>query len=267
MRRTLLEPKCDKRTLHAEYARKHILIGYCFFSIISAISQPIGLTMVLCVSQRERYFYGRIMRKKKNLKQLLNLGLLDYTNITTKIGDYDMPYVSCGIVPKIDFLATYSNPGSYYKTQNTAVSFFEYDKYFDGLYGLWNGIYYGVKEIQDFYKERFKNVKYFIAPDYSKCGDSLEVDNIHRQMRMRISAIWLTMNTDGVVIPLVSCANELSKSYMLDGMEDCKTVAFNAKGAMGDPSQMVIFKDAIKHTVDHLNLESIVVLGGKNYEP
>lgn len=208
----------------------------------------------------ERIFYGRIMRNKKNLKKLLNLGILDYTNKTTKIGDYDMPYVNCGIVPKIDFLANYSNPGSYFKTPNTAVSFFQYDSVFDGLYGLWNGIYYGVKDILDFYKERFKGVRYFIAPDYSKCGDSLEGDNIHRQLRMRITAIWLTMNTDGVVIPLVSCANALSKSYMLDGMRDCKIVAFNAKGPMGNPSQMVIFKDAIKHTVDHLlNLESIVV--------
>lgn len=200
------------------------------------------------------------MRRKKNLKKLLNLGILDYTNTTFKIGDLDMPYVRCGVIPEIDFLATYSQPGTYFKTQNTCVSFFEYDERFDGLYGLWNGIYYGVKEIQDFFIDRFKDVRYFIAPDYSKCGDSLEAENAHRQLRSRIVSIWLTMNTHAVVIPLVSCANAYSKKYMLDGMEDCVTVAFNAKGPMKDPKQMVIFKDAIKHTVDYLpSLKCIIV--------
>ena len=62
------------------------------------------------------------------------------------------------------------------------------------------------------------------------------------------------------MIPLVSCANELSLKYMLDGMQDCAVVAFNAKGPMGDPEQMMIFKRSIRYTVDHLpGLRSIIV--------
>ena len=34
----------------------------------------------------------------------------------------------------------------------------EYDVVFDGLYGLWNAIYYGVKELQEFYVERFHGI-------------------------------------------------------------------------------------------------------------
>ena len=200
------------------------------------------------------------MKKKKNLKKLLNLGMLDYTNLTTKVGELDMPYICCGVVPEIDYLATYSQPSTYFQTKNTCVSFFEYDAFFDGLYGLWNGIYYGVLEIQEFYKERFKDVRYFISPDYSKCGDSSEVENEHRQFRSRIVSIWLTMNTNAVVIPLISCANSNGMRYMLDGMCDCNIVAFNAKGPMGDPDQLRIFKSSIKATVDTLsNLESIIV--------
>lgn len=60
--------------------------------------------------------------------------------------------------------------------------------FFDGLYGLWNAIYYGVKELQEFYLERFRGVKYFVAPDYSKCGDISEVENYHRQFRSRVAA-------------------------------------------------------------------------------
>lgn len=200
------------------------------------------------------------MKKKKNLKKLLNLGLLDYTNITPKIGEFDMPYVRCTAMPPIDYLATYSQPSTYFYTANTAVSFFEYDVTFDGLYGLWNAIYYGVAELQEFYIERFQGVRYFIAPDYSKCGDVSEAENYHRQFRSRIVSIWLTMNLNAIVIPLVSCANSLEMKYMLDGMEDCSVVAFNAKGPMGDPKQMAIFKDAIKFTVDHLpRLQTILV--------
>lgn len=200
------------------------------------------------------------MKRKKNLKKLLNLEMLDYTNLTPKYGEMDMPYVCCKVVPKIDYLATYSQPCTYFKTTNTCVSFFEYDKYFDGLYGLWNAIYYGIKELQEFYIERFRGVKYFISPDYSKCGDACEVENYHRQYRSRIVAIWLTMNLGAIVIPLVSCANSIGMKYMLDGMHDCTIVAFNAKGPLGDKNQLPIFIESIKYTVDNLpNLKAIVV--------
>ena len=63
------------------------------------------------------------MKKKKNLKKLLNLGLLDYTNLTPKYGELDMPYIRCRAIPEIDFLATYSQPSTYFYSQNTCVSF------------------------------------------------------------------------------------------------------------------------------------------------
>ncbi|MDO4460281.1 MAG: DUF4417 domain-containing protein [Clostridia bacterium] len=200
------------------------------------------------------------MRKKKNLRKLLNLGILDYTNLTPKYGDLDMPYIRCKKVPDIDYMATYSQPSTYFHSKGTCVTFFEYDVFFDGLYGLWNGIYYGVKEIQDFYLERFQGVKYFVAPDYSKCGDVSEAENYHRQFRSRIVSIWLALNLNAIVIPLVSCANDAGMKYMLDGMDDCTVVAFNAKGPMGDPVQLEIFIQSIKYTVDRLkNLKVIIV--------
>ncbi len=226
-----------------------------FFEYSKQVAATGLFVIVIVVLER-----GLTMKRKKNLKKLLNLGILDYTNLTTKIGDLDMPYVCCSVVPEIDYLATYSQPATYFKTKNTCVSFFEYDAVFDGLYGLWNGIRYGILEIQEFYKERFRGVKYFVSPDYSKCGDSVEVENQHRQFQSRIVSIWLTMNTDAIVIPLVSCANSIGMNYMLDGMHDCNVVAFNAKGPMGDSNQLGVFKSSIKSTVDLLpNLESIVV--------
>ncbi len=99
-----------------------------------------------------------------------------------------------------------------------------------------------------------------MAPDYSKCGDASEAENYHRQFRSRIVSIWLAMNLNAIVIPLVSCANTIGMKYMLDGMEDCNIVAFNAKGPMGNPEQLEIFTRAISYTVDRLrNLQSIIV--------
>ncbi len=200
------------------------------------------------------------MKRKRNLKKLLNLQILDYTNLTVKIGELDMPYVRCRVIPKIDYLATYSKPATYFHSANTAVCFFEYDVYFDGFYGLWNAIRYGIKELQEFYLERFHGVKWFIAPDYSKCGDIPEVMNYYSQFKSRITAVWLSMNCQAGVIPLVSCANEIGMKYMLDGMDDCSIVAFNAKGALGDPQQLPVFSNAIEYTIKRLSgLKSIIV--------
>ena len=190
----------------------------------------------------------------------MNLGFLDYTNLTPKYGELDMPYIRCEVVPKIDYLATYSQPSTYHHSPFTCLSFFEYDVFFDGLYGLWNAIYYGVLELQQSYIDRFQGIHYFITPDYSKCGDIPGIENEHRQFRSRIVGIWLAINLHAIVIPLVSCANKSSMKYMLDGMDDCNVVAFNAKGPMGDPKQMVIFQEAIQYTVDRLSkLQSIIV--------
>ena len=199
------------------------------------------------------------MKRKKNLKKLLNLEILDYTNITFKIGDLDMPYVRCKEIPNIDFIANYSQKKFYFKTHNTCLGFFEYDSQFDGLYGLWNGIYYGVDELQEYYKERFKGIRYFIAPDYSRCGDIPEIENYYRHFKSRIVSIWLTMNTKAVVIPLITTANNIGMKYMLDGIEDCNIVAFNTIGCINNTVQQKILKKAVENTVGRLkHLRSIV---------
>jgi len=48
-------------------------------------------------------------------------------------------------------------------------------------------------------------------------------------------------------------------SDMLVGMDDCNVVAFSLKGSMQDVEQKMLLFEAIKYTVDHLKLKSIVV--------
>ena len=176
------------------------------------------------INQYDFNLEGFFLHKKENLKDLLNLNILNNTNLTPKYGKFDMPYIFCPVIPSIDYIATYSQPKTYFHGENTCVSFNEYDKNFDGEKGLWNAIYYDNKELQQNFIKRFHGVRYFIAPDYSKCGDIPEIENQYRQFRARIVSIWLTMNIGAVVIPLVSCANEYGMQYMLEGKDILKPV-------------------------------------------
>lgn len=200
------------------------------------------------------------MKKIQHLRKKLNINFLDFTNKTIKCGLYDIPALVCKTVPTIDYLATYSQPSTYFMTQNTCVSFFEYDVSFDGINGLWNGIYYSNKKILDFFKTRFAGVKYFVSPDYSKLGDSLEGENIHRQIKSRVTSLWLSMELGAIVIPLIAPANYNEIDYCLDGLDKCQTVAFNTKGPMRNPSQRKVLVETIRQTVNNLhNLKSMLI--------
>lgn len=196
---------------------------------------------------------------KRDLKNLLNLNYLDFTNKTNKVGEYDLPCIVCPAIYCIDYIALYKELKDYHKTKETAIGFYQYDREFDGINGLGNAIWYGDKKRLNYYKERFKNCKYFIAPDYSQCGDIENAENIHRIFKSRVVSIWLTMNVGAIVIPNITYSNEKSFEYMLDGLEECKTVAFSTKGSVKKEYEKDMLVAAIAKTVDTLNLKSIIV--------
>lgn len=78
------------------------------------------------------------MVKKNNLKKLINLNIVDYTNQTYSVGKYDLPYVNCLNIVNPDYLALYSENNNYFKTNNTCVCFYQYDNKFDGIKGIYN---------------------------------------------------------------------------------------------------------------------------------
>ena len=198
--------------------------------------------------------------KKKDFKKLLNLNFTDLTEQTYSIGKYDLPYVICPCDINIDYLALYSHTGEYNKTKNTAVCFYQYDNIFDGLYGLYNAIYYHDENLLKKYKDRFKNVKYFIAPDYSQCGDINTIENLYRIFKARIVSLWFVLELGILTIPNVTYANENYFQSMLDGMEDVNIVAFSIKGSMKEQKQKELLVKAIQHTVDTLTkLKKIIV--------
>ena len=195
----------------------------------------------------------------KELKSLLNLNYLDLTNKTHKVGKYDLPSVKCPAIYDIDYIALYKELRNYQKTPKTVISFYQFDKEFDGINGLSNAIWYNDKRRLEFFKRRFSNCRYFIAPDYSQCGDIENAENIHRIFRARVISLWLTLNLGAIVIPNITYSNKKSFEYMLDGLEECQTVAFSTKGIMKKSSEKDLLIAAIANTVDTLNLKSIIV--------
>ena len=200
------------------------------------------------------------MVKKDDLKKLLNLNFVDLSNQTYPCGKYDLPFVRCPSNINIDYLALYSEVKNYHKTDNTCVCFYQYDLKFDTIKGIFNAIYYNDEKLLAKYKERFKGVKYAIAPDYSQIGDINRVENIYRLFKARIVSIWLVLECDVLVIPNITYANENYFDVMLDGMEETEVVAFSAKGSMREFDEKEIFLKAIRITVDGLpKLKKIVV--------
>ena len=182
------------------------------------------------------------------------------TNRTYNLGKYNLPYVKCLNLANPDYLALYSETYNYHKTDRTFVCFYQYDIKFDNIKGIFEAIYHNDVKLLKKYKERFKGVRYAIAPDYSEVGDIPRIENIYRLFRSRIVSLWLWFECNIIVIPNVTYANENYFDVMLDGMEDTEVVAFSVKGSIKKQLERELLQKAIKYTVDNLKqLKKIVV--------
>ena len=200
------------------------------------------------------------MVKKNDLKKLLNLNFVDLTNQTYSCGKYDLPYVNCPNLINPDYLALYSETCNYAKTPRTFICFYQYDIKFDSIKGIFEAIYHNDEKLLSKYKERFKNVKYAISPDYSQVGDINRIENIYRIFKSRIVALWLWLECGVIVIPNVTYANENYFDVMLDGMDKCEVVAFSVKGSIKEETERDLLLKAIRYTVDNLRfLKKIVI--------
>lgn len=200
------------------------------------------------------------MKRIRNLTRLLNLNYLRYSNKSISCGIKDLPAIDCNIRTPPDYIALYREKGLYCKTANTAVAFYEYDDDFDGKNGLFWAIYYQVEDRLDYYRERFKNVRYVIIPDYSELGDIHRIENDYRLFKGRIVGLWFMFEIGAIVIPNITIASIDSAAYALDGYENCSTAAISTKGHMDDPVENHRLRENIRMAVDTLsNLQMLIV--------
>ena len=203
--------------------------------------------------------YGEKETVPKDLKKLLNLQYLRLTNKTHSVGRHDLPELRCETEVIPDYIALYSHPADYHKTPNTAVAFYLYDNSFDGINGLYNAIYHNEEKLLKNFKERFKGVKFFISPDYSEMGDIDDIENNYRIKKARVVSLWLTLELGAIVIPSITYPTIESLEFYLNGLEECKVIAFSTMGYIDDEIEREFLKEAVKHTVDSLKLRTIVV--------
>ena len=190
--------------------------------------------------------------KNNNLIRLLNLNYLTLTNRTVSCGGMDLPAINCNVSVLPDYIALYSQTSFYHKTEHTAVAFFQFDEDFDGKFGLYWAIYYNVEERLTYFKERFKDVKYVIIPDFSELGDIHKIENNYRLFKGRIIGLWFIFEIGAVVIPNITFPTEESVNFALDGYGDCSVVAISTKGHMGDPAENLWLRANIRLTVEKL---------------
>lgn len=199
------------------------------------------------------------MNNKKQLTKLLNVNYLKYSNKTLSCGEYDLPALYCNTDEYPDYIALYSNKNEYFKTKNTAVAFYQYDNVFDGKNGLFWAIYFNDENRLKFFKERFKNVKFIITPDYSILGDIQYIENIYRIFRARIVAIWFIYEIGAIVIPNISFSDYKTSKIAFSGLENSSVIAISTKGHLQDKEERKRLTSNIRLIVDTLNLKAIIV--------
>lgn len=188
----------------------------------------------------------------------LNYNILRLLNKAERCGTYDLPALHCNLQVPPDYLALYNQPSLYQYTDHTAVCFYNWDDVFDGKNGLYWAIFYNDQERLEYFKQRFKDVKVFISPDYSMFGDIHVMENLIRVWKARIVALWLIDELHAVVIPNISYFDVRWLPVSVDGLESCTVVAMSTKGHIQSESERRLFQSAVAYVVDRLSLRYII---------
>ena len=161
----------------------------------------------------------------------------------------------------IDYIALYSDTSEYNKTENTCVAFYQYDHVFDGVHGLYNSIIYKDEERLNKFRERFRKVKYIIAPDYSLFGDfpnALQIFNVYKS---RVCMCWLIANTEAKILPNVRWTFPFTFEYCFDGIMKGSNIAIGVLGQIRDKENRKMFLDGLKVAIDRIEPKCILVYG------
>lgn len=215
-------------------------------------------------------FKSRRNRKLNTIKENINLNI-DYsiidkkdiygfylTNKTTKNNIKGLPDIGCFVNHYPDFLALETEPGLYFKTNNTCVCWFKDDTYFDTIDGLYNAIIYKDIELLKFYKIRYRNVKYFISIDYSMYGDFDDETLLHNIKKSIICSLWFIFECNAIVFPLMTYGNEATLNWCFDHIIKGSNVAISLKGVMTGENK-ALFKKALKILIDTKSPSSLLV--------
>ena len=180
------------------------------------------------------------------------------TNKTTKNNPYELPDIACfaNVVP--DFIALVSEPSLYNLTNKTSVAWFKDDSIFDTIDGIYNSIIYKDIQLLKYYKDRFKDVKIFISPDYSLYGDFDKITILNNLRKQIVVSLWLIFELDAIVIPLMTYSNEESLNRCFEQIMRSSIVVISLKGVMNEHEKSLFIK-ALKKLIDTRHPKSLIV--------
>lgn len=200
------------------------------------------------------------MKNKSDLKKKLNYNQLELTNKTFYSGELDFPEVRCDLAELPDYIALYSQPSDYHRTNRTAVSFYDYDNKMDGQHGLCNAIRYKNKKDLQYFKNRFHDIKVFFMPDYSIFGDIPAYENYHRLGRAREVALWLTLENDSLVIPNIAASSMHDFRFIFDGYEHVTVAGISTKSKLSNIDDKKLLQETINEAIIRMpSLSTFVV--------
>ncbi len=177
------------------------------------------------------------------------------------VGEYGMPAVgNFDDISAIDYMACYSNVSEYHKTENTAVCFYQFDRTFDGPYGLYNCIRYREEERLAKFRERFKGVKWIVAPDFAIYGKFPKAWAAYNTFKSRVCAWWLAANTDAKVIPNVRWVSRWD-GFPFAGIKKRSNVAVGLDNLIRNRDNREMFLDGFEWLVDEIEPRAILVRG------
>ena len=211
---------------------------------------------------------NKITRKPKNplnekrvmvsIATLLNYNIARLLN-QTMLNKDQLPIHFCDPEVYPDYLAMNTEPGKYFLTHTTALAFYSYDKTFDNKDGLYNAIYYNDRKRLKHFRDRYRDIPFIIAPDYSIFDDIWRFENEHRLFKIRILMLWFALEIKAVVIPnAIYVAPEKMPLYY-SGLEKCTVICFSTKGHIRRAECRNRVKEAVQYATDHLPLKTILV--------
>lgn len=181
-------------------------------------------------------------------------------------GKFDFPVVSGNLLNEVDFIATYSEKSLYHKTSHTLVCFCVDDFKFDGWNKLYFAIIYQSQSILNKFKQRFCNVKYMAAPDYSVYSDMPVYMQIENIARSRVVHLWLELECNIRCIPTMAWGGVESLKWCFDGIEKGSTVFLSLKGACQQKEAKNNCLAGIKAMIDVVKPNRIIVYSSSVYQ-
>ena len=201
---------------------------------------------------------GTETRIPLDLAEKLNYNIASLLN-QSLINDDGLPIHHCDPSVYPDYIALNSEPGKFHITPLTAAGFYNYDRSFDNSNGLFNAIYYNNRKQLARYKEKYKDVAFVIAPDYSMFDDIWHYENEYRLFKVRIMMLWFVLEIKAVVIPNVPYLSTDALPLYLSGFENCTVMCFSTKGHVRYAKSRNRIRENVKYAVDNFPLKTILV--------